>query len=97
MTEYASSRRGDGIANLTASLRRAHPSIVRSVNARRRVLGLVEVQTNGDPLAPLPKPAPILPAARGGRPCKTANAARWAGLKLDAAVACGRLKMSRRR
>jgi|GEM_PF-4421260 len=95
MTEYASYRRGYDA--LTLSLSAAHPDVVKSVNARRRKMGLPEVATRGNPLAPPPKLAKPLPAARAGRPCKTAKGARWAGLQLSAAVAVGRLRMNARR
>lgn len=103
MTEHASSTRS--LAALTHSLSQAHPSIVRGVNAARRKLGLPEVAVRGNPLARPPRIVPTTTgvattnattASRGGRVCKTAQA-RWAGLKLSAAVAIGRARMNARR
>lgn len=103
MTEHASSTRG--LAALTASLAEAHPTVVRAINAKRRAMRLPEIATRGNPLAPPPRMVPTTTgvattnattASRGGRACKTAQA-RWAGLKLSAAVAIGRARMNARR
>lgn len=93
MIEYSSSKRGDGMAALTRSLAQAHPSIVRGVNQRRRQLGLLEVPTRGNPLAPPPRPARMARGTTGGRGCKAAGRA---ALMLDAAIMIGRLKMNAR-
>jgi hypothetical protein len=91
MTETASASRS--LAALSHSLSNAHPDIVRGVNAKRRAMGLPQVMTRGNPRTPL-RPAPLKQAANGGRRCSKTKAAKWAGLKLDAAIACGRLRMN---
>ena len=83
MVEQASASRS--LAALNYSLSQAHPDVVRNVNAKRRAMGLPEVTTRGNPRAPI-RPAPLKQAAQGRRRCSTTTAAKWAGLKLDAAI-----------
>jgi hypothetical protein len=94
LAEYASTKRS--LAVLTQSLSQAPTAVVRSINAKRRAAGLPEVPTLGNPRAML-RPAPVTKMRRSRRLCGPATAAQWAGLKLDAAIACGRLRMNSRR
>ena len=94
-TEYASHSRG--FHQLTATLAQAPPSIVASINAKRRAAGLIEVPTRGNPKAKLTprRPTTTTPMPRK-RQWGPATAAQWAGLRLSATIACGRLRQSLR-
>jgi hypothetical protein len=94
--EYASYNRG--FAALTETLAQAPPEIVRSINAKRRAAGLIEVPTRGNPKAKLTprRPTTKMPMPRISRQWGPATAAQWAGLRLDAAIVVGRLRMNLR-
>jgi hypothetical protein len=95
MTEYASHRRSGSFHALTQTLAQAPPEIVRSINAKRRAAGLIEVPTRGNPKAKLTPRRPTttisMPRIRHYSP---ATAAKWAGLQLSATIACGRLRQN---
>ena len=97
MIEYASHRRSGSFHALNATLAQAPPSIVASINAKRRAAGLIAVPTRGNPRAKLPPRRPttpmLMPRKRQWGP---ATAAQWAGLRLDAAIVIGRLRMNLR-
>jgi hypothetical protein len=97
MTEYASHRRGGSFQALTQTLAQAPPEIVRSINAKRRAAGLIPVPTRGNPRAKLTprRPTTTMPMPRK-RQWGPATAAQWAGLRLDASIVVGRLRMNLR-
>ncbi len=96
MTEYASHRRSGSLSVLTATLSNAPPSIVASINARRRAAGLVEIPTRGNPKAKWTPRRPTTTITMPRSRQSPASAAKWAGLRLSATVACGRLRQSLR-
>ena len=88
--EYASQSRS--FHALTQSLSAAPPDIVRSVNAKRRAAGLLEVPTRGDPKAKCTPRRPTTKMPMPRRNYSPATAAKWAGLRLSATIECGRLR-----
>ena len=97
MTEYASHRRGGSFQALTQTLAQAPPEIVRSINRKREAAGLIPVPTRGNPKARLTPRRPTTTISRPRiRQWGPATAAQWAGLRLDASIVVGRLRMNLR-
>jgi hypothetical protein len=96
MTEHASFSRS--FQALTATLAQSPPSVVASINAKRRAAGLMEVPTRGNPKAKWTprRPTTTTSMPRISRQWGPATAAQWAGLRLDASIVVGRLRQNLR-